>query len=165
MARMAAAGRRIAGLQSRTFEPREVTFRQGDAGKREAYLARAGKVQVRRRAPDGSGCFGAASRTSFAESHTWQSLSSANLGVCPQRRTTERVANSHRQPAGPAAPPQLKGFTSRSFALKPSRSIAATSLSDDVFASSNSTRACAFSRLTSTFFTPGSLSKAAATEA
>ena len=43
--------------------------------------------------------------------------------------------------------------------------MAATSLSDEVFVSSNSTRACAFSRLTSTFFTPGSLSKAAATEA
>lgn len=61
--------------------------------------------------------------------------------------------------------PQLRGFTSRSFALKPSRSIVATSLSEEIFASSNSTRACAFSRLTSTFFTPGSLSKAAATEA
>ena len=36
-------------------------------------------------------------------------------------------------------------------------------LSGVVFASSNSTRACAFSRLTSTFLTPGSLSKAAAT--
>lgn len=41
----------------------------------------------------------------------------------------------------------------------------ATSLSEEIFASSNSTRACAFSRLTSTFFTPGSLPKAAATEA
>ena len=60
---------------------------------------------------------------------------------------------------------QVIGFTSRSFALKPSRSIVATSLSDEVFASSNSTRAWAFSKLTSTFFTPGSLSKAAATEA
>jgi len=50
---MAAAGRRIAGLQSRTFEPGEVIFRQGDAGKREAYLVHDGKVEVRRRTPDG----------------------------------------------------------------------------------------------------------------
>ncbi len=50
---MAAAGRRIAGLQSRTFEPGEVIFRQGDPGKREAYLVHDGKVEVRRRAPDG----------------------------------------------------------------------------------------------------------------
>jgi hypothetical protein len=41
----------------------------------------------------------------------------------------------------------------------------ATSLSGEIFVSSNSTRAWAFSRLTSTFFTPGSLPKAAATEA
>lgn len=41
----------------------------------------------------------------------------------------------------------------------------ATILSVVVFASSNSTSACALSRLTSTLLTPGSLSKAAATEA
>ena len=50
---MSAAGRRIAGLQSRTFEPGEVIFRQGDAGKREAYLVHEGKVEVRRRTADG----------------------------------------------------------------------------------------------------------------
>ena len=50
---MAAAGRRIAGRQSRTFEPREVIFRQGDAGKWEAYLVHDGKVEVRRRTSDG----------------------------------------------------------------------------------------------------------------
>ncbi len=48
--------------------------------------------------------------------------------------------------------------------MKPSRSIAATSLSGEVFASSNSTRAWVFSRLTSARLTPGSLSKAVATE-
>jgi len=42
--------------------------------------------------------------------------------------------------------------------------MAATSLSAETFASSNSTRASAFSRLTSAFVTPGSLSKAVATE-
>lgn len=42
--------------------------------------------------------------------------------------------------------------------------MAATSLSGEVFASSNSTRAWAFSRLTSARLTPGSLSKAVATE-
>ncbi len=50
---MAAAGRRIAGVQSRTFEPGEVVFRQGDAGKREAYLVHEGKIEVRRRTADG----------------------------------------------------------------------------------------------------------------
>lgn len=50
---MAAAGRRIAGMQSRTFEPAEVIFRQGDDGKREAYLVHEGKIEVRRRTADG----------------------------------------------------------------------------------------------------------------
>lgn len=54
--------------------------------------------------------------------------------------------------------------TARTLALKPSRSIAATSLSGDVLVSSNSTRARALSRLTSARVTPGSLSKAVATE-
>lgn len=54
--------------------------------------------------------------------------------------------------------------TVRSLALKPRRSIAATSFSGDVLASSNSTRARALSRLTSARVTPGSLSKAVATE-
>ena len=40
-------------MQSRTFEPREVIFRQGDAGKREAYLVHDGKVEVRRQTSDG----------------------------------------------------------------------------------------------------------------
>jgi hypothetical protein len=57
---------------------------------------------------------------------------------------------------------QLEGVTSSSLALKPRTFIVATSLSGEIFVSSNSTRACAFSRLTSTFFTPG-LPKAAAT--
>jgi len=40
-------------MQSRTFEPGEVIFRQGDAGKREAYIVHDGKVEVRRRTADG----------------------------------------------------------------------------------------------------------------
>jgi CRP-like cAMP-binding protein len=40
-------------MQSRTFGPGEVIFRQGDAGKREAYLVHDGKAEVRRRTPDG----------------------------------------------------------------------------------------------------------------
>lgn len=50
---MAAPGRRIAGMQSRTFGPGEVVFRQGDPGQREAYLVHAGTVEVRRQTPDG----------------------------------------------------------------------------------------------------------------
>ncbi len=50
---MAASGRRIAGMQSRSFGPGDVVFRQGDAGKREAYLVHDGKVEVRRRTPNG----------------------------------------------------------------------------------------------------------------
>jgi CRP/FNR family transcriptional regulator len=50
---MAAAGRRIAGMPSRTFEPGEVIFRQGDPGKREAYLVHEGEIEVRRRTGDG----------------------------------------------------------------------------------------------------------------
>jgi CRP-like cAMP-binding protein len=50
---MAAPGRRIAGLTSRTFAPGEVIFRQGDAGTREAYLVHDGTIEVRRRTPDG----------------------------------------------------------------------------------------------------------------
>jgi CRP/FNR family transcriptional regulator len=50
---MAAAGRRIAGMPSRTFEPGEVIFRQGDAGTREAYLVHDGNVEVRRRTSHG----------------------------------------------------------------------------------------------------------------
>ena len=42
--------------------------------------------------------------------------------------------------------------------------MAATSLSGETFASSNSMRACALSKLTSARLTPGSLSKAVATE-
>ncbi len=50
---MAAPGRRIAGMQSRSFGPGEVVFRQGDAGKREAYLVHDGTVEVRRQTPNG----------------------------------------------------------------------------------------------------------------
>jgi CRP/FNR family transcriptional regulator len=50
---MTVPGRRIAGLPSRTFEQGEVIFRQGDPGRREAYLVHDGKVEVRRRTPDG----------------------------------------------------------------------------------------------------------------
>jgi len=50
---MAASGPRIAGMPSRTFESGEVIFRQGDAGRREAYLVHDGTVEVRRRTPDG----------------------------------------------------------------------------------------------------------------
>lgn len=50
---MAAAGRRIAGMQSRSFGPGEVVFRQGDAGKREAYLVHDGQVEIRRRTSNG----------------------------------------------------------------------------------------------------------------
>jgi CRP/FNR family transcriptional regulator, cyclic AMP receptor protein len=50
---MTASGRRIAGLPARTFGPGEVIFRQGDAGTQEAYLVHDGKVEVRRRTPDG----------------------------------------------------------------------------------------------------------------
>ena len=50
---MATLGRRIAGMGARTFEPGEVIFRQGDPGEREAYLVHDGKVEVRRRTPDG----------------------------------------------------------------------------------------------------------------
>jgi len=44
---MAASGPRIAGMPSRTFESGEVIFRQGHAGRREAYLVHDGKVEVR----------------------------------------------------------------------------------------------------------------------
>ena len=50
---MATSDRRIAGMQSRSFGPGEVVFRQGDAGKREAYLVHDGKVEVRRRTSTG----------------------------------------------------------------------------------------------------------------
>ena len=50
---MTVPGRRIAGLPSRTFERGEVIFRQGDPGRREAYLVHDGRVEVRRRTPDG----------------------------------------------------------------------------------------------------------------
>jgi CRP/FNR family transcriptional regulator, cyclic AMP receptor protein len=50
---MVAPGRRIAGMRARTFEPGEVILRQGDTGEREAYLVHDGKVEVRRRTPDG----------------------------------------------------------------------------------------------------------------
>ena len=50
---MAASGGRIAGMQSRSFGPGEVVFRQGDAGQREAYLVHDGKVEVRRWTPNG----------------------------------------------------------------------------------------------------------------
>jgi CRP-like cAMP-binding protein len=40
-------------MQSRTFGPGEVVFRQGDPGQREAYLVHAGTVEVRRQTPDG----------------------------------------------------------------------------------------------------------------
>lgn len=50
---MAASGRRIAGMQSRSFGPGEVVFRQGDAGQREAYLVHDGTVEVRRWTPNG----------------------------------------------------------------------------------------------------------------
>lgn len=50
---MAASGRRIAGMHSRSFGPGEVVFRQGDAGQREAYLVHDGKVEVRRWTPNG----------------------------------------------------------------------------------------------------------------
>jgi CRP/FNR family cyclic AMP-dependent transcriptional regulator len=54
MVPMAASSRRIAGMESRLFEPGEVIFRQGDPGKREAYLVHDGKVEVWRRTPDGA---------------------------------------------------------------------------------------------------------------
>jgi CRP-like cAMP-binding protein len=50
---MVASRRQIAGMESRIVEPGEVIFRQGDAGQREAYLVHEGKVEVRRRTPDG----------------------------------------------------------------------------------------------------------------
>ncbi len=50
---MAALDRRIAGMRARAFERGEVIFRQGDPGAREAYLVHDGKVEVRRRTPDG----------------------------------------------------------------------------------------------------------------
>jgi CRP-like cAMP-binding protein len=40
-------------MQSRIFGPGEVIFRQGDTGTREAYLVHDGRVEVRRRTPDG----------------------------------------------------------------------------------------------------------------
>ena len=40
-------------MESRIVEPGKVIFRQGDAGQREAYLVHEGKVEVRRRTPDG----------------------------------------------------------------------------------------------------------------
>jgi CRP-like cAMP-binding protein len=40
-------------MERRTFGRGEVIFRQGDAGKREAYLVHAGRVEVRRRTADG----------------------------------------------------------------------------------------------------------------
>jgi CRP-like cAMP-binding protein len=50
---MAALDRLVAGMRARTFERGEVIFRQGDTGEREAYLVHEGKVEVRRRTPDG----------------------------------------------------------------------------------------------------------------
>ena len=40
-------------MQSRSFGPGEVVFRQGDAAQREAYLVHAGTVEVRRATPNG----------------------------------------------------------------------------------------------------------------
>jgi CRP-like cAMP-binding protein len=40
-------------MESRTCEAGEVIFRQGAAGQREAYLVHDGKVEVRRRTPEG----------------------------------------------------------------------------------------------------------------
>jgi CRP-like cAMP-binding protein len=40
-------------MQSRSFGPGEVVFRQGDAGRREAYLVHDGTVEVRRRTSNG----------------------------------------------------------------------------------------------------------------
>jgi CRP-like cAMP-binding protein len=40
-------------MESRSFGPGEVVFRQGNAAQREAYLVHAGKVEVRRSTPNG----------------------------------------------------------------------------------------------------------------
>ena len=40
--------RQLGDVPSRTFEPGEVIFRQGDAGTGEAYLVHEGKVEVRK---------------------------------------------------------------------------------------------------------------------
>jgi CRP/FNR family cyclic AMP-dependent transcriptional regulator len=40
-------------MESRIFEAGKVIFRQGVAGKREAYLVHDGTVEVRRRTPEG----------------------------------------------------------------------------------------------------------------
>lgn len=45
---MVPPSRRVAGLPARTFAPGAVIFRQGEAGKREAFLVHEGKVEVRR---------------------------------------------------------------------------------------------------------------------
>jgi CRP-like cAMP-binding protein len=50
---VATSARPIIGLQARSFGSGEVIFRQGDAGRREAYLVHEGKVEVRRRTPEG----------------------------------------------------------------------------------------------------------------
>ncbi len=67
-------------------------------------------------------------------------------------------------PRSPNGMGNYLGATLKTFARKPSWSMAAASLSAEILLSSNSTRASAFSRLTSAFLTPGSLSKAVATE-
>jgi CRP-like cAMP-binding protein len=50
---VAASSRRVVGLQPRTFGAGEMIFREGDAGRGEAYLVHEGKVEVRRRTPEG----------------------------------------------------------------------------------------------------------------
>jgi CRP/FNR family cyclic AMP-dependent transcriptional regulator len=50
---MAGSRRQIEGMESRIFEAGKVIFRQGVAGKREAYLVHDGTVEVRRRTPEG----------------------------------------------------------------------------------------------------------------
>ena len=50
---MALSSRLVAGLQPRTFESGALIFRQGEPGRREAYLVHKGKVEVRRRTRSG----------------------------------------------------------------------------------------------------------------
>jgi len=51
--RMSPPNPQIGGLESRTFAPGAVIFRQGDAGSEEAYLVHEGKVEIRRRTSAG----------------------------------------------------------------------------------------------------------------
>ena len=119
---MAAPDRQIAGMQSRSFAPGEVIFRQGDAGKQEAYLVHEGKVEVRRRTAKGDllgevafYSHGPHSATALAVGRVTLIVVPADrlehlvrtkpdLGIAIIRRLARMAATEDDRPAGRAGP-------------------------------------------------------------